>query len=152
MGVCPVRNRRRYTTSATMYRKDHDVVEGTLMKLRVFPRMRALAIVGAVAVMCSSCSSEVPPTRSDRISAVALRASPAAYAMFQSDLDRTRIANDFTRRAKDPENYDVYITETSDEFLFAFVMRPERGERILDGRSVYAVSKKDGVATIRSML
>jgi hypothetical protein len=102
--------------------------------------------------MCSACSSEAPPVRSDRISALALRASPAAYAMFQGELDRTRIANDFTRRAKDPENYDVYITETSDEFLFAFVMKPERGERILDGRSVYAVSKKDGAATIRSML
>jgi hypothetical protein len=135
-----------------MYRKENDVVESTLMKFRVFPRIRALAIVGAVAVMCSACSSEAPPVRSDRISALALRASPAAYAMFQGELDRTRITNDFTRRAKDPENYDVYITETSDEFLFAFVMKPEGGERILDGRSVYAVSKKDGVATIRSML
>ncbi len=135
-----------------MYLKENDVVKSTLMKFRFFPRIRALAIVGAVAVMCSACSSEAPPVRSDRISALALRASAAAYAMFQGELDRTRIANDFTRRAKDPENYDVYITETSDEFLFAFVMKPERGERTLDGRSVYAVSKKDGAATIRSML
>jgi hypothetical protein len=122
------------------------------MKSRSFSRIRTLAIGTAIALACSACSSEAPPARSDRISALALKASPAAYAMFQNELDRTPADNDFTRRAKDPKNYDVRITETSDEFLFAFVMRPERGERILDGRSVYAVSKKDGVATVRSML
>jgi len=122
------------------------------MKSISLSRKLKLAMAAATALMCLACSSEAPPARSDRISALALKASPAAFAMFQDELDRTRVANDFTRRAKDPQNYDVYITETSDEFLFAFVMRPKRGERILDGRSVYAVSKKDGLATVRSML
>jgi len=72
--------------------------------------------------------------------------------MFQKELDAIKADNDFTRRAKDPGNYEVYIAETDDEFIFTFIMRPKKGERILDGRSVYAVSKHDGSGALRSIL
>jgi hypothetical protein len=121
------------------------------MKPKSFSKMRALAIGAAVAVVCSACSSEAP-LRPERISALALKASPAAYALFQKDLDEVKPDNDFTMRLKNPANYDVYVSETSDDFLFSFSVRPMKGERLLDGRSVYAVSKKDGAATIRSIL
>lgn len=106
----------------------------------------------AVALMCSACSSKAPPSRPERISALALKASPAAYALFQKELDNVKADNDFTVRLKNPENYDVYVWETPDDFLFSFSVRPLKGERILDGRSVYSVSKKNGVAALRSML
>jgi uncharacterized lipoprotein len=114
--------------------------------------MRALAIAGAFALMCAACSPEVAPSRPERISALALKASPAAYALFEKDLDKVKADNDFTIRLKNPENYDVYVSETPDDFLFSFSVRPMKGERLLDGRSVYAVSKNDRVATVRSML
>jgi hypothetical protein len=111
----------------------------------------ALACAALIITTCS-CTSEESPTRSERISALALKASPAAYALFQRELDDVKADNDFGKRAKDPKNYEVYITEDADAFLFTFVMRHAKNERILDGRSVYAVSKKDGSATVRSIL
>jgi len=121
------------------------------MDSRGISTLRALAFATVLAVTVSACSSESPSTRSGSTSALALRASPAAYPMFQQELDAIKADNDFTRRAKDPGNYEVYIAETGDEFLFTFIMRPKKGERILDNRSVYAVSKNDGSATLRSM-
>jgi hypothetical protein len=134
-----------------MHWNDHKSAEGNPMKPKSFSKMRALAIGAAVAVLCSACSSEAP-SRPERISALALKASPAAYALFQKDLDEVKADNDFTMHLKNPANYDVYVSETSDDFLFSFSVRPMKGERLLDGRSVYAVSKRDGAATIRSML
>ena len=122
------------------------------MNSRVLSTLRALAFSTAIAVMMLACSAKSPSARSGSISALALRASPTAYAMFQKELDAIKADNDFTRRAKDPGKYEVYIAETDDEFLFTFIMRPKKGERILDGRSVYAVSKHDGSGTLRSML
>jgi hypothetical protein len=114
--------------------------------------LRVLAFGAAVSAAMLACSSESPSVRPVAISALALKASPAAYAMFQKELDAIKADNDFTKRAKDPGNYEVYITEADDEFLFTFIMRSKKGERILDGRSVYAVNKNDGSATLRSML
>jgi len=122
------------------------------MKLEIFKRKGKLAMAAAALMMCSACSPKAPPSRPERISALALKASPAAYAMFQRELNAIKADNDFTIRMKDPANYDVYVWETPDDFLFSFSVRPLKGERILDGRSVYAVNKKDGVATLRSML
>jgi len=122
------------------------------MKPESFSRRRSLAMCAVVVVMLSACSSEAPASRPERISALALKASPAAYALFQKHLDDVKADNDFTIRLKNPENYDVYVSETADDFLFSFSVRPKKGERLLDGRSVYAVSKKDGAATIRSVL
>ena len=122
------------------------------MKVGSPRRQRTLAIGLFVAVLCSACSSGAAPPRPERISALALKASPAAYALFQKELDQIKADNDFTIRLKDPANYDVYVWETTDDFLFSFSVRPLKGERILDGRSVYGVSKADGVATLRSML
>lgn len=122
------------------------------MKRESFPRIRILAVGMAVAVLCAACSSAAPESRPERVSALALKASPAAYALFQKHLDGVKADNDFTVRLKNPENYDVYVSETADDFLFSFSVRPMKGERLLDGRSVSAVSKKDGTATIRSVL
>lgn len=122
------------------------------MTSRNFSTLPALIFGTALAVTLSACSTGAPSVCTGGITALAFRASPAVYSTFQKDLNAIRADSEFTRRAKDPSNYDVHVSETADEFIFTFAMRPVMGERILDGRAVYVVDKSDGAVTIRSML
>lgn len=122
------------------------------MKILRFSIRPLFLVVMILAVFGAACSSQPTSIHAGCISALALRSSPAAYALFEEELDAIKVDNDFTRHAKDPSNYDVAVSETTDDFVYAFSLRPRNGQRILDGRSVYVVSKSDGTPSLRSAL